>query len=408
MMTKRVRPLIRRMALWTVVGMTALSLFASARAETGGQKQPPESPEPEVYTYEPGPVEPFISREEVLARWRAIEERLEPPRVAAKGIYLTEYSAGNPAKFQELLELVERTELNAMVINVKNDWGHVVFEADNPTAQGAGAVQVSIEDVGALMAELDARGIYAIARVVTFKDNVAPRTYPELGIHHVGGGLWQDYNGVTWLNPYNKQAWDYVVDIAKEAALAGFDEIQFDYVRFPTDGNLDAILYPGKDDRPRERVIADFLAYARKELHPYRVRVSADVFGMVTSVQDDMGIGQKLEEVSASVDILSPMVYPSHYIPGNLGLPNPNAMPYETIYRSMMDARKRWEQAGLTGKVRMRPWLQDFSWGHPYGPEEVRAQIQATYDAGYEEWLLWNAANVYTEAALEPAAPEEE
>lgn len=365
-----------------------------------------ESTNTDEFTYTPGPVQPFIALNEARKNWTAAEGRLVPPRTAVRGIYLTSYSAANPATRDALIGLAERTEVNAFVINVKDDWGHINFEADHPIAAAADAVVGDLGDVRALTALLRSKGIYSIARVVTFKDAMVPKSRPDVAAAHVSGGVWKDYNGVTWLNPYNEAAWEYVVDIAKEAALAGFDEIQFDYVRFPTDGNLDAIVYPGKDARRREQVIADFLAYARKELHPYRVWTSADVFGLVTSTADDMGIGQRLEEISASTDYVSPMVYPSHYERGNLGVANPNAMPYETVYRSMLDAKERWAKAGLTERVGMRPWLQDFSWGHPYGPAEVRAQIQATYDAGYKEWLLWNAANEYTEAALKPEGQE--
>lgn len=354
-------------------------------------------------SYTPGPVVPFVSLAEAEEEWAAREDWLMPERVPAKGIYVTSYSVRDKAKFNQLIDLVDRTELNAMVINVKDDWGNITFETDLPIAKEAGAIHPDLGDAHELTKRLKAKGIYTIARVVTFKDAWVPKLKPELAVAHTGGGIWRDYNDVTWLNPYNRGAWDYVVSVAREAAEAGFDEIQFDYVRFPTDGNVDAILYPGKDDRKREQVIADFLAYARQELRPYRVWVSADVFGLVTSFPDDMGIGQRLEEASAAVDVISPMVYPSHYERGNLGVANPNAMPYETIYRSMMDVKERWEKVGLTGQVAMRPWLQDFTMGHPYGPAEVRAQIKATYDAGFHEWLLWNAANEYTEAALEKA-----
>jgi hypothetical protein len=354
-------------------------------------------------SYQPGPVEPFVALDQVRAQWDKMEASLQPPRVDVKGIYLTSYSAGHPDTLDPLIGLVDRTELNAMVINVKDDWGNVTLDANIPLAKEAGAIHADLGDGKDLIAKLHAKKIYAIARIVTFKDAFVPKYRNDLAVASSAGGIWHDYNGVTWLNQYNKASWDYVISIGKAAALAGFDEVQFDYVRFPTDGPMSLLSYPGKDNRPQQQVIADFLAYARKELHPYGVWVSADVFGLVTSLSDDLGIGQHLEEASAGVDYLSPMVYPSHYIPGNLGLPNPNAMPYETVHRSMLDAKERWAKAGLTGKVEMRPWLQDFSMGYPYGVAEVKAQIQATYDAGYKQFLLWNAANEYTEAALAPA-----
>lgn len=349
-----------------------------------------------------GDVPAFVPLETVQQGWSAAQEKMQPRRVTVRGIYLTASTAGDSERMKELTDLIDRTELNAVVVNVKDDWGNITFAMDHPEAKAAGAIHPELPDIQAFISDLRSKQIYSIARIVTFKDTFVPKHRPEWAVAQRGGGIWRDYNTVTWLNPYNREAWDYLVGVAREAALAGFDEIQFDYVRFPTDGDLDLIVYPDKDGRKREQVVADFLAYARKELRPFGVWVSADVFGLVTSTYDDMGIGQRLEEISAAVDYVSPMVYPSHYEPGNLGVANPNAMPYETIYQSMLDVKERWAESDLTGKVQMRPWLQDFSWGHPYGPAEVRAQIQATYDAGYEEWLLWNAANVYTEAALKP------
>jgi hypothetical protein len=383
----------RRSRLAAVALAVAVALLAAGAPSAGAADQPAQTA-------------PFVALDQVKAQWAKAEATLLPPKVEVKGIYLTAYSATHEDTFQPLLALVERTELNAMVVNVKDDWGNITFAVNDATAQAAGAVNPDFKDVQAFTALLRSKQVYSIARVVTFKDAFVPKYRPDLAAASSAGGIWRDYNGVTWLNPYNREAWNYIVGIAKAAAAAGFDEIQFDYVRFPTDGPMALLTYPGQDNREKQQVIGDFLAYARKELRPYGVRVSADVFGLVTSLYDDLGIGQHLEEASAGVDVLSPMVYPSHYIPGNLNLPNPNAAPYETVHRSMLDAKGRWEKAGLTGQVTMRPWLQDFSWGYPYGPAEVRAQIQATYDAGYKEWLLWNAANDYTEAALKPAGQE--
>ncbi|HLN65543.1 MAG TPA: putative glycoside hydrolase [Symbiobacteriaceae bacterium] len=387
------RAVFRRSRLAAVALAVAVALLAAGAPSAGAADQPAQTA-------------PFVALDQVKAQWAKAEATLLPPKVEVKGIYLTAYSATHEDTFQPLLALVERTELNAMVVNVKDDWGNITFAVNDATAQAAGAVNPDFKDVQAFTALLRSKQVYSIARVVTFKDAFVPKYRPDLAAASSAGGIWRDYNGVTWLNPYNREAWNYIVGIAKAAAAAGFDEIQFDYVRFPTDGPMALLTYPGQDNREKQQVIGDFLAYARKELRPYGVRVSADVFGLVTSLYDDLGIGQHLEEASAGVDVLSPMVYPSHYIPGNLNLPNPNAAPYETVHRSMLDAKGRWEKAGLTGQVTMRPWLQDFSWGYPYGPAEVRAQIQATYDAGYKEWLLWNAANDYTEAALKPAGQE--
>ncbi len=322
-----------------------------------------------------------------------------------RGVYLTPWNAADPEKLEEILGLIDRTELNAIVLDVKDDSGRITFPATERVAASAGAVRPFIHDIKSFTADLHARGVYLIARMVTFKDPIVAPAYPDMAAADVNGGIWRDYNGVPWLNPYSRDSWEYVVRIAEAAADAGFDEIQFDYVRFPTDGKLSNLRYPGKDNRAEQDVIAGFLAFARERLAAKGVPISADVFGLVTSAWDDMGIGQHLEEIAASVDFVSPMLYPSHYEKGNLGVANPNAMPYETVYRSLEDARDRIAEAGLSGKTSVRPWLQDFSWGYDYGPDEVRAQIQAAYDAGYDGWLLWNAANVYTEAALKPAAP---
>lgn len=384
------------------LSMGAAALLAAALLAAGCSQpaKPVVQTETTGFRYTPGPVEPLIALEQVKQNWAQAEKLLEPRRVPVRGIYLTSATAANPAKLNALLDLLDRTELNALVINVKDDWGNITFHWEHELPLQAGAIHPDLGDLRVFTEKLRRRGVYSVARVVTFKDAYIPTERPDWAVSSTGGGIWRDYNGVPWLNPYNKAAWEYLVDVARAAAVGGFDEIQFDYVRFPTDGNLDAIVYPGKDGRKREQVIADFLSYARKELRPYGVWVSADVFGLVTSTQDDMGIGQRLEELADAVDYLSPMVYPSHYSNGNLGIANPNASPYQTVHRSMLDARQRLEAAGKREAVIMRPWLQDFSWGHPYGEHEVRAQIQATKDAGYDEWLLWNAANGYTEAAL--------
>lgn len=327
----------------------------------------------------------------------------EPPAPkGVKGVYMTAWNAGNPDKLREIVDLIGRTELNAIVVDVKTDAGFVAFPIEDATAQNAGAVNPYLSDLKAFTADLRARGIYTIARIVAFKDPVVAPANPAWAVLDTSGAVWRDYNGVAWLNPYSSEAQDYIIRVAKAAAMSGFDEVQFDYVRFPTDGDLSTIVYPGQDDRLPEQVIADFLARARNELASYGVPVSADVFGLVTSVRDDMGIGQQLEAIAEAVEIISPMLYPSHYEAGNLGLSDPNSMPYETVYQALVDARDRIERLGLQAGTWVRPWLQDFSWGSTYGPAEVRAEIQATCDAGYTSWLLWNAANVYTEGALGP------
>ena len=325
----------------------------------------------------------------------------ETPSPAIRGVYVSASTAGDPTAFGRILEMIDRTELNAVVVDVKTDWGNISFQTDEPLVKEVGATHAYIPDIGSFLETLRVHRVYRIARVVAFKDVPAVAAHPEWGLPDVNGGPWKDSNGMTWLNPRNKGAWEYLVAVGRAAAKAGFDEVQYDYVRFPTDGDLDRIVYPS-DGRSKQEIIAGFLAYARQELHKEGIQVSADVFGLVTSFSDDMGIGQHLEDVAGAVDYVSPMLYPSHYTRGNLGIPNPNAAPYQTVYRSLQDARGRLAGAGLTDRVDMRAWLQDFSMGYHYGPAEVSAEIQAVRDAGYTQWLLWNAANEYTEAALAP------
>jgi hypothetical protein len=241
------------------------------------------------------------------------------------------------------------------------------------------------------------KNIYPIARIVTFKDPALAEKRHDLALKRKNGTIWRDRKGLAWVDPHNKTVWEYTINIAKEAAKMGFKEIQFDYVRFPTDGNMKDVVFPYDNGKKKEDVILEFLTYAKKELAPYNVFVSADVFGLTTMTKDDMKIGQKFEKVITQVDYVCPMVYPSHYGAGNYGFSNPNAHPYEVVKSALLDGLKKKGQT----PVIIRPWLQDFNLGTPkYGPAQVRAQMKAAYDAGIEEWILWNASNRYTSGAL--------
>ena len=238
---------------------------------------------------------------------------------------------------------------------------------------------------------LNQHGIWPIARIVVFKDPFLSRKKPELAVKSKSGDLWRDQKGMTWVDPNSRQVWKYNVNVAKEAIELGFQEIQFDYVRFTSDGQISQCVYPFTDGAKKEDVIRDFLAYASGELKPLGVEVSADIFGLVTSADGDLGIGQRLEKVAQNVDIVSPMVYPSHYARGSFGIANPDLKPYETVLRGLTDARKRLDGTA----VQIRPWLQDFSLGNHYGREQVQAQIKAVKDAGLSEWIFWNPSNRY-------------
>lgn len=323
-----------------------------------------------------------------------------PPRrqVDVKGIYLTGYTAGNSRSLAPLINLVKTTELNTMVINVKDDDGRVTYESSLPAVQRIHAATNQIPDIKGLLETLHSDGIYVIARIVTFKDPPLANAHPEWSVQSKSGGLWRDWHGLAWVDPSNPNVWQYNIDLAREAYQLGFDEIQFDYVRFPTDGPVDLAVFPGMDGHDKAYVISSFLQQVRRVLGPTGIPISADVFGLTTAAADDMRIGQHLEDVARYVDYVSPMVYPSHYGPYNYGIPDPDAEPYQTVLHGVGDGIKRLRF--LTCQV--RPWLQDFSLRHAYGPDQVRAQIEASYQAGAQEWLLWNAANHYTEAALQP------
>lgn len=333
-----------------------------------------------------------------------------------KAIFVTGNSFGHPSKYSELLDIAKQTEINSMVIDVKDDGGVLTYESHVPLATEVGAndvVKISNTDLFTKrMKEIIDNEVYPIARIVTFKDKVIGFGRPDLAIKDKNGNVWKDNKGNAWLNPYNKDSWEYPIQLAEEAASMGFKEIQFDYVRFPTDGNRANIDYgqAGKD-KTKAEAISGFLQYARERLHDKGVYVSADVFGDIIAVKGDSTIGQHLETLGESTDILSPMVYPSHYGLGFYGVPYPDTEPYKIVNKAMNQAVERLNSIPEDERAIIRPWLQDFSapwlkstYGSnyiTYGVEEVRAQIKATYDAGLEEWILWNAANRYTEGALE-------
>lgn len=334
-------------------------------------------------------------------------------KVKVKGIYLTGNTVGYNPRFTKLMDLVNTTELNAMVIDVKDDKGILTYKSYVDMAEEIGANEIiKAKNFDEKMKQVIDNDVYPIARIVTFKDRLAGSKRPDLTIKSKNGSVWKDNNGNAWLNPYNKASWEYPIKLAEEAALKGFKEIQFDYVRFPTDGNRALIDYgQAAKNKSKEEVIAEFLLYARERLEPMGVYVSADVFGLVTTVKGDMDIGQHLETLTTSTDILCPMVYPSHYALGSYGVPYPDTNPYKIVNTSMSRAKERIDKIDADGrKAILRPWLQDFSapwlkrdYGKhyvTYGPEQVRAQIKATYDAGLEEWILWSASNRYTEGAL--------
>ena len=323
---------------------------------------------------------------------------------AVKGIYLNAWAAGSAARSQALIDLATRTEVNTFVIDLKDASGYVSYATEVMMAREVGADQeIRIRDLVGLLERLQEAGIYPIARIVMVKDPLLIRARREWAVQDTAGGVWVDSNGLIWANLHDRRVWDYHVDLAKEAAAVGFPEIQWDYVRFADapQEDLGRAVYPGADGRRRRDVVEAFLEYARAELEDSGVAMTLDVFGATTSAPNDVGIGQYWESFIGSVDVALPMVYPSHYWVGSFGIQDPNGHPYEIVRAALLSAVQRSEAVEGAGVT--RPWLQDFTLGPPrYGAPEVRAQIQATYDAGIDEWVLWNAGSRYTEAALEP------
>lgn len=325
-----------------------------------------------------------------------VDARLEPFK--AKAIYLTADVAADPQRFQEMIALVERTELNAMVIDLKDSTGSVYYDTRVRLAHDIGAVN-PILDPKAVVAALHERGIYAIARIVVFEDPVLAEHRPEWAIHVPDGSLWRTWNGLAWVNAHRHEVWEYDTALAREAAELGFDEIQLDYIRFPSDGPLDEAEYGVPHNaETRAAAIRDFLAGVRAALAPTPAYLAVDVFGLTFWELSDGGIGQNLEAIAPVVDYICPMIYPSHFYPGSMGFDIPNDHPYEVILWSLENGGERVPEAA----PKFRPWLQDFSYGEgiPYGDAEVRAQIDAAEDFGSSGWMLWNAASDYHEGAL--------
>ena len=432
-------------------------------------------------------------------------------RVKVKGIYVSGPMAGT-AGMDNLIALVDRTELNALVIDVKNDDGYLTCELDVPLAEQIGSEKHYIKDLPALVQTCKEKNIYLIARVVAFKDPILAEKMPEWSLHNSDGSIFRDKSGLAWVNPYRKEVWEYLASVGEAAIKAGFDEVQYDYVRFSTDSRMKQVDFgDSTKGRTKTEAISGFTLYASERIHAAGGRISADVYGVVIDSEEDQQIvGQNYVEMSRSLDAISPMIYPSHYGPYNYQIPVPDAQPYDTVLAAMQASKmvlagldpktgKKPVSADVSGnnavdaaivggeavsgnnaadaaadsqstsgttavsgndaaqdaedaqaadgaqatadaqaaedaaaktfalskeeiaqldpttgvQATVRPWLQDFTatWvkGHiSYGPEEIRAQIHAVYDAGYEEWILWNAANRYTEGGLLTQEEEEQ
>ncbi|TSC89054.1 MAG: Uncharacterized protein G01um10143_435 [Parcubacteria group bacterium Gr01-1014_3] len=346
------------------------------------------------------------------------------PPEPIKAIYLTSYSGGNATKIASVIKLIKETELNAVVVDMKDYSGFVAYNTDLELPKEYKAVDPRIPALNKLVKKFHDENIYIIARVSVFQDQQLAKARPDLAlISSSTQQSWKDYKGLMWMDTSSQEVWDYNIAIAEELAARGVDEINFDYIRFASDGNLADIKYPFWDGKTyKTAVLKSFFQYLREKLAD--AVLSADLFGLVTVNTDGLGIGQHLEYALPYFDAIAPMTYPSHYYKGFIGIEKPAEEPYKVIKYSMDSAllRVKAHENALRAAIgnstttpmpriaKLRPWFQDFDLGADYDEKKVRAQIQAWYDSsanqGYTSggWMLWNASNNYTRAALEPAS----
>jgi hypothetical protein len=340
----------------------------------------------EVEVAIPGPVQASkMAWETAEQDWDGSPGRFEMTMspFIVKGVRVYASVAGSPTAYNNLLDMIDGTAVNTLVFDTKSEGGEVLYDSQVPDAQATGAV-INAYDVHQVLAAAKERGLHTITRIVTFQDNYWAPAHPEQAAHNTAtGGVWTNYNGVAWLDPTDRASWEYPIALGVEACHLGFDEVQFDYVRFPSDGDISVLGYDEPVDADtRVQTVAAFLAEARDRLHAEGCVVSADVFAIVLSVNDDEGIGQRVQEVSASVDAISPMIYPSHYSNGWLGFDSPNDHPSEVVSQALSTGMPKL-QGGL-----LRPWLQAFY----YDGDQIAEEIAQAESRGLG-WMLWNATS---------------
>jgi hypothetical protein len=328
----------------------------------------------------------------------------KPKKVDVRGIYLNRTSI-REENIQRYIDLIKSTNLNAAVIDIKDDYGKLTYNSNIELANQIGSdSNPATQDLKKTVKRFKDAGIYTIARIVVFKDPYLAAQKGEYAMKRKDGTIWQDAAGTKWVDPYKEEVWSYITSIAQEASNSGFDEIQYDYIRFPENGKK--VDQEVSFDNPNEYSKADnilaFLNYSKEKLKYEPVYVSADIFGLVTTAKTDMGIGQIWENISPNVDYISPMTYPSHYAPGSYGIPNPDRAPYEIMLQAMKDAKERNQQLKTNGEqiAVIRPWIQDFDYKSVYTAADVQKQIKALQEQGITQYLIWNAGNVYTVEAF--------
>ena len=338
-----------------------------------------------------------VTLHRVIREGRKHKISYETPETV-KAVYVTAYTVSTPSRIEPMIDLITSTELNSIVIDIKLDGGLIIFDTKSSIVKEAGTEKILIEDLPALLTRLREEGIYTIARMTVFQDPALVSKRPDLAIGDKRGGVWKDWKGVTWLDPHSKEVWDYVIAVADSAIDAGFQEINFDYIRFPSDGPLSQVEYHHGTGESKVETLNSFFKYISTELSDEGAKLSVDLFGITLWSDNDFNIGQTLIGAAPHFDYIAPMVYPSHYPDGFNGYSNPAEVPYEVISQNLDRGIAKIEGE----KAILRPWLQDFDLGAIYTPSMVRAQITATEERDTNGWMLWNASNNYTIGALNP------
>lgn len=335
---------------------------------------------------------------------------------AVKAIYMSQCVSGTKNFREKLVKLIDETELNSVIIDIKDFTGYISFDTDNPKLVDSVSSECGAVDMPLFIDSLHQKDIYVIGRITVFQDPRMSNLRPDLAVRKLSdGGVWKDHKGLSFIDVGAKEHWDYIATLAEESYKIGFDEINFDYIRFPSDGNMKDTDYTLSRDKLRPDALEEFFVYLSNRLKPQGIVTSADLFGMVTTNHDDLGIGQVLEKALPHFDYIAPMVYPSHYPKSFNGWADPNKVPYELIKFVMSSAVERAKAMDAASAIastepvpqdsykKLRPWLQDFDYGGNYDIAEVKAQIQGTYDSGLNSWMLWAPSNIYTAGALEKA-----
>lgn len=424
MHTPRVEPLMRRMKR---NGPSAFVFLGIAAVIAGGAfVLPNEWKIPSEPVADGGQKEETKKEEE---RKPALPKAAHiPTPEPLKGIYMSQCVVGTPSFREKLVELIDTTELNAVVIDIKDYTGKIAFQTDNPVLKDSVSDKCGARDMRDFVQTLHDKGIYVIGRVTVFQDPYYTSKHPDQAVQSVStGGPWKDHKGLSFIDVSARAYWDYVVELSRESyEVMGFDEINYDYIRYPSDGPMKDAVYKVSN---KPEAVETFWKYLREKVQPVGVVMSADLFGMVTTNTDDLNIGQQLERALPHFDYIMPMVYPSHYPKGWNGLSNPNLYPYEVINYAMSAAARRTTASttvvrtlagtpiastspqlytkDVYSALKQRPWLQDFDYGKDYTEADIKAQIKGTYDSGLTSWIFWDPANKYTElrkalASVEP------